>query len=72
LKINTRVEFVPIDIAREALLKYHIFYLDQSESSRYVEDALLDSIKEMVILLINKKRQRITFNISKVWRNVVG
>lgn len=36
-------------IAREALLLYHTCYLENKDSNMYVEDALLDAIKEMVI-----------------------
>jgi hypothetical protein len=37
-------------VAREALVLYHLCYLENDDSNRFVQDALTDAIREMVFL----------------------
>ena len=48
MKLTFRVDFVPVLLARDALLRYHALHLHSSTSNIYVEDALSDAIKRLV------------------------
>lgn len=59
-------------LAREALLRYHMCYLERQDSNNYVEDALSDAIRDMVINVITYNRHWIITNIRRVLLNAAG